>query len=307
MKTISLRTKTVLLVTISLALCVIFSIVVSYLFYSDAIGMNANSNESTKTQFFLIFSCAEILVALIIILLAVFFVENYIIKPIRSISGVVASMVYDNETGKENYNSEESKKQLKNLDIHTGDEIEELYHSLQKMQMDMNEYIIGMREENWEEEHDSMTMLSNKAKFEKRKKEIYPFVDCIYIACLDIVNLKIVNQIISTEAGDSIITKVARELRRLSCDTIHTYRMEEDHFVIVCCGYIEEEAIAIVSKWIKRVGRLNRNTDNFECKLVLGGSAGDKDFSVDEVLKRADAELYCKKLLVKQELDAAKK
>ena len=303
MRKISLKSKAAIFISIALLIFVAFSIAISFVFYSDAVKLSGVSDAvSSKTQFFIIFTCAEILVAMIIIVLFVYLTGVCVAKPVENLAKVVGGLVYDDELGKETYDSEDTKKKLKDLEISTGDEIEVLYHSLQKMQMDLNEYIVGMREDTWEEEHDNMTMLSNRNKYEKRKKEVYPYVDSIYIACLDIINLRQVNEKLSTEAGDSIITKVARELRRLSSDNIHTYRLEEDNFLIVFCGYTEDEATQILNKWNERVGRLNRATDSFECKLCWGGSYGENDFVVEDIFKRADAEMYCQQMVMKNEL-----
>ena len=170
------------------------------------------------------------------------------------------------------------------------------------MHASANDFIDGMHELDWEAEHDSMTLLYNKKKFDKRKKSVYPYVDKIYIACLDIINLSIVNTKLSVEAGDSIISKVGRELRRISSDNIHCYRLEEDNFLIVMFGFKEDEAVKLINQWNDRVGRLNRATDNFDCRIVWGGSYGENDINVDEIFKRADAEMYCQKMIIKKEL-----
>ena len=68
------------------------------------------------------------------------------------------------------------------------------------------------------------------------------------------------------------------------------------------CGYTEEEAVAMLTKWNERVGRLNRVTDAFDCRVVWGGSYGEGDFDVEDVYKRADAEMYCQKMVLKNEM-----
>ena len=61
---------------------------------------------------------------------------------------------------------------LKDLDIKSGDEIESVYRAIQKLQLKINELIIEMRGANWESEHDSMTMLSNRFRLDKRKRYV---------------------------------------------------------------------------------------------------------------------------------------
>lgn len=303
MKKSSLRKKAVLAISVAFTVFVIFSIVVSYIFYSDAISMSDSEYlSSSKTQFFIILACAEILMAVIIVALMLYLVEVFIVNPLEKMSDAIDGVFVQGNDGNYIEISEENDSKLKDLDIKSNDEIEELYLNMLKMQSDMNDCIDSLKEDNWEAEHDSMTMLSNRKRFNKRKDMVYPKADSIFIACVDVINLRLVNEKLSVEAGDSIISKVARELRRLSSDSIHTYRFEEDNFIIVMCGYNEEDAKGIIDKWNSRVGRLNRVTDNFDCMLVWGGSYGENDFVVDDVLKRADAEMYCQKMVVKNEL-----
>ena len=299
----TIKGKVIFVTALVLFFFVVFSFIVSYLFYSNALTLSGGDTSEGHTQFFIIFSCAEIIVALIGVVLCGALAENFIAKPLQEMNRVISDVVYRPDNQKPDVTDySEMNKHLKELEVSTGDEIEELYHNLQKFQMDVNEYILSVKEKDWESEHDNMTMLSNRIKFDRRKEEVYPFVDSIYIACLDIINLSIVNTKLSTQAGDSIISKVARELRRISCDTIHTYRLNEDNFLVVMCGYQEEEAIAMLTRWNERVGRLNRVTDSFDCRVVWGGSYGEGDFSVDDIFKRADAEMYCQKMILKNEI-----
>ena len=299
----SLKSKTVFIVTLAIGLFVAFSIAISYIFcFGNIFSIILPQKNLTQFDYFVIFCTIEVFIAGIVIAIVIAVVESTIIKPLRELNDAVSAIAYDDAGAGEKMSGDEINAKLKNLDIDSNDEIEALYHSIQKMQMDVNDYIISVKEDNWEAEHDRMTMLANSAKFDRRKKEVYPFVDSIYIACLDIINMRLVNANFSTNAGDSIISKVSRELRRISCDTIHTYRLHDDYFVMVLCGYSEDEATATIDKWNSRVGRLNRYTDSFDCRIVWGGSFGEKDFKVEEVYKRADAEMYCRKMIIKKEI-----
>lgn len=300
MKRTSLKFKCTLTIGIALVIISLFSIVISYIFYSDALTVNMDV-ESSKTQFFIIFTCAEILVSMIIIVLIMYLSDVFIVNPMVSLADTISGISIDGQKVTEKSYSEINKS-LKNLDIRSNDEIEDVYRAIQKMQLEVNELLVELKGENWEAEHDSMTMLSNKYRLDKRIRDVYPYVDSIYAACINVVNLKLVNEQISTEAGDSIISKVARELRRLQCDTVHCYRLENDNFLVIMLGYQEEEAIGILNKWNTRVGRLNRATDSFECRLALGGSYGINDFVAEDVIARADAEMYCQKAIIKNDM-----
>ncbi len=197
----TIKGKVIFVIALVLFFFVVFSIIVSYLFYSNALTLGGGDTSEGHTQFFIIFSCAEIIVALIGVVLCGALAENFIAKPLQEMNRVISDVVYRPENQKPDVTDyTEMNKHLKELEVSTGDEIEELYHNLQKFQMDVNEYILSVKEKDWESEHDNMTMLSNRIKFDRRKEEVYPFVDSIYIACLDIINLSIVNTKLSTQA-----------------------------------------------------------------------------------------------------------
>ena len=303
----SLKTKALLLVSGALAVIVMCSTLISYIFYTNALDgyVRESVKEESKGQFFVIFTCTMVILAIILVVITAILLEIYFIKPVTDMTKAISSITYS-EAGMSEGEEGEQALTLKDLDIESGDEMEELYHALLKFRLDTAEYLLSIREDSWEREHDSMTMLSNRVKFDKRKTEVYPYADSIYIACLNVINMHVVNSEISTEAGDGIISKVARELRRLSSENIHTYRLEEDHFMVVFCGYLEEEAISVITKWVERVGRLNRNSDNFECRLSWGGCFGEGIFDVDDIYKHADTELYCSTALAKKEIAGKK-
>ena len=188
----TIKGKVIFVTALVLFFFVVFSIIVSYLFYSNALTLSGGDTSEGHTQFFIIFSCAEIIVALIGVVLCGALAENFIAKPLQEMNRVISDVVYRPDNQKPDVTDySEMNKHLKELEVSTGDEIEELYHNLQKFQMDVNEYILSVKEKDWESEHDNMTMLSNRIKFDRRKEEVYPFVDSIYIACLDIINLSI--------------------------------------------------------------------------------------------------------------------
>lgn len=299
----SVRSKIAGLICVSFAIFIVLSVFVSYIFYSQAIGSsNVINIKESQTQFFIIYTGGELLIALLMLLIIVTLIDVIVMKPLKSINSAVEKVDYINQDENKDNGGDTKEDSLKSLSVNTNDEFENLCNNIKKMHASANDFIDGLHELDWEAEHDSMTLLYNRKKFEKRKKSVYPYVDKIYIACLDIINLSIVNTRLSVEAGDSIISKVGRELRRLSSDNIHCYRMEEDNFIIVMFGFKENEAVAMINQWNERVGRLNRVTDNFDCSIVWGGSYGENDINVDEIYKRADAEMYCQKMIIKKEL-----
>ncbi len=300
-KRTSIRRKTLFLFSASLFVLVVFSVAMSYILYSNT--GSPDQIDAGRRTFFLVFTVSEVLAAILLVFAGTVFIEMFVTKPIKRLTSAIESIEYGRAEDYDERDSKQSRLALKNLGIDSGDEVEELYRAIQKFQIDTSEYLLDIRKGNWEEEHDTMTMLDNKDKFDKRASEVYPFVDQLYIASMNIVNLHVVNDRLGVEAGDSIITKVARQLRRITSDKIHTYRIVDDHFLMVLTGYSEEDAVNFVNNWVKRVGRLNRESDNFEVRLAWGGAYGSGELDVDDIYKHADTEMYCNEVILKKKLE----
>ncbi len=300
----SIHRKMLFLMVISFSVMVVFSVVISYIFYSNPTLQGGSGDpELDRKIFFMIFSGTEILAAVLLAFVGTVFMEMFVTKPIKRLTQAIESIEYGKAEDYDERDSKQSRLALKNLGIDSGDEIEELYRAIQKFQVDTSEYLLDIRKGSWEEEHDSMTMLDNKDKFDKRAVDVYPYVDRLYIASMNVVNLHVVNERLGVAAGDSILTKVAREMRRISSDKVHTYRIVDDHFLMVLVGLSEEDSVEFINHWVKRVGRLNRESDNFEVRLAWGGAYGEGELDVEDIYKHADTEMYVNEITLKKQLE----
>lgn len=300
----SIRRKTLFLMSSAFFVLVVFSAIISYIFYSNiALTGGSGDPETDRKVFFVVVIGAQAAAAVLLAILGTVIMEMFVSKPIRRLTKAIQSIEYGKAEDYDERDSKQSRLALKNLGIDSGDEIEELYRAIQKFQVDTSEYLLDIRKGSWEQEHDVMTMLDNKDKFDKRAEDVYPYVDKLYIASMNVINLHVVNERLGVEAGDSILTKVARELRRIASDKIHTYRIVDDHFLMVLVGYSEEDAVAFVEHWVKRVGRLNRVSDNFEVCLSWGGAYGEGELDVDDIYRHADTEMYCNEVVMKKDLE----
>lgn len=303
-KSRSIHSKTRCLMVIAFSIMVVFSVVISYIFYANPTLQGGSGDpELDRKIFFMVFIGTEIIAAVLLAFVGTVFIDVFITKPIKRLTKAIESIEYGKAEDYDERDSKQSRLALKNLGIDSGDEIEELYHAIQKFQVDTSEYLLDIRKGSWEEEHDAMTMLDNKDKFDKRAVDVYPFVNKLYIASMNIVNLHVVNERLGAEAGDSILTKVAREMRRISSDKVHTYRIVDDHFLMVLIEFSENDAIDFINRWVKRVGRLNRESDNFEVRLAWGGAYGEGELDVEDIYKHADTEMYINEITLKKQLE----
>lgn len=76
-------------------------------------------------------------ITLIILLLILFAINRVLLIPVNSLAQAAASFVSDKEKG----GPEKGESAISRLEIHTGDEIENLSQSVKKMELEINEYI----------------------------------------------------------------------------------------------------------------------------------------------------------------------
>lgn len=144
-------------------------------------------------------------------------------------------------------------------------------------------------------EHDALTGLENRTKYNNRMKQEYAKLDSIYVAFLDVNYLKKMNDTCGHEAGDSVLKRVAQDMKRLTGATIHGYRLGGDEFALIFCDYSEEDAKKIMQEWEKTVEPLNRKEDPVHCSLAIGTAYATYPFDMEVVLKEADQRMYERK------------
>ena len=150
-------------------------------------------------------------------------------------------------------------------------------------------------------ETDALTGLENRTKYNQRIQHEYKKLSSIYVAFIDVNFLKKMNDTCGHEAGDSVLKRVASEMKRLIDDTIHGYRLGGDEFAFVFCNYSEEDAKNLLSNWEKDVEPLNRKEDPVHCSLAIGGAFGSRPIDAEAVLKAADRNMYEVKKAMKAE------
>ena len=283
MRGTSISRRVLILTACILIILVAFSAFIGYVFYSDALVFKYEPEELeyAKRSFFVILVTAEVMVAIVLAVIASLYIDCLVTKPLKSLTTIV-DILGTEETEDDS---------LKNLGIKTGDEVEELYHSIVKYKEKTDERIRNAENDNWMEQHDYMTMLDNNELYEKRIKEVYPEMKHIFVAYIKVLNLDDIRKNLGAEAEESIMQKVAREMRRVANENTHAYRLDGDNLVLIFTEYNEKESRNLLEKWIERVGRLNREGDDFECRLVWGGAYGENEFKTADIRNRALVEL----------------
>jgi len=221
-----------------------------------------------------------------------FFLWLYIrvISPIRVISRAIK-----NDTLQAGEDSE----------VHTGDEIESLYHLIQKRETSMAASFSMNFKKTWKREHDALTELYNKEKFESLEGTEYQNLSSVGIIFVDINNLKMLNEIYGRPVGDIVIKKAARHVDRFLEDHSQGFRMGGDEFLIVCPNILEGAFINIVQLLKDSSPALNRSGDAVHCSLAIGYSfAAEPPVNMEEVMARAEMAMYAEKKRIKEEQDS---
>lgn len=150
-------------------------------------------------------------------------------------------------------------------------------------------------------ETDGLTGLQNRTKYNERIKNEYPQLNSVFVAFIDVNYLKRMNDICGHEAGDSVLRRVANEMKKLVDENIHCYRVGGDEFVFVFCNYTEEKANRILETWEKDLTPLNRKEDPVHCSLAIGKAYCGKPVDIVATIQEADRNMYEVKKVMKAE------
>ena len=249
------------------------------------------------------------LISVFVFVIGLRFVENNIVLPVNTMDYCTRNFVYDSEEF-----CAQSLDKLKRLKIHTGDEIENLYHALLKTMQDAIDYFEKLRqakrqvaEMNELAYKDSLTGLKNKAAYDETTAKLdkkISYGDAQFcIVMVDVNFLKRVNDTYGHERGNNYLVNAAK----LICSVFgeeHVYRIGGDEFVVV----IEGEKVSLCKYFVEqfRAEMARKNANNLlEPWEKISAAAGISfykagvDKSVDEVFKLADKEMYANKLAMK--------
>ncbi len=237
------------------------------------------------------------------------FVENNVILPVNTMDYCARNFAYDsNELCEKNLN------QLRRLDIHTGDEIENLYHALLKTTQNVVESFEKLRRakkkvaEMDELAHtDSLTGLQNKTAYTEKISELDEKISSgdakFCIAMVDVNFLKRVNDTYGHERGNIYLLNAVKLISSVF-GAENVFRIGGDEFVVL----LEGEKVSLSKYFVKQfqaeMERKNFNAasepwEKVSAAVGLADFQSGKDKSADEVFKRADAQMYENKLAMK--------
>jgi diguanylate cyclase (GGDEF)-like protein/PAS domain S-box-containing protein len=151
--------------------------------------------------------------------------------------------------------------------------------------------------------HDSLTGLANRALFRDRADHALARVarhgGGLAVLLLDLDGFKFINDSMGHQVGDEVLVTVAKRILTSSRTSDTVARLGGDEFVVLLEEDVIEPAAIIVAQRILGVLR-----ETFMCQgreVSLGGSigiaftSGADAMSTDDLLRNADAAMYCAK------------
>lgn len=154
-------------------------------------------------------------------------------------------------------------------------------------------------------ETDQMTKLFNRNKYLSMSKHHYP--NCIKVGVMffDVNGLKATNDELGHEIGDKLIISVSSAIRDIVPSNGNAYRIGGDEFVIILEGTSEElletQMIKMLRKWEQSMEAKNR--ESLVRISAAEGHATGNGYDFEEVLKRADENMYEAKQKRKKEME----
>ena len=257
-------------------------------------------------------------IGFVILIFALFIklMEINIIMPVNEMSYCASKFSYNNEEERQS-----NIDMIKELNIRTGDEIENLYFAFCKTVEDgmffadnlrrARNQVMTMAEQvsqiSVTAYTDSLTGVKNKAAYQKMSQDLENDIDNnqarFAIVMIDINRLKQVNDTYGHEKGDLYIKGSCKMI----CDIFKhspVYRFGGDEFVVVLKGDSYEEREELVEKardaFNKSGGRGDRQPwERYSAATGMSEYKGELGERVDNVFKRADKNMYDYKIKMK--------
>ena len=282
-------------------------------------GMDDVMAERHRSLMYIIFTAVALTV--LVLVGAVVFISRIVIRPINSLTAEMKEFKPQKNTTYESAN-------VINLDIHSNDEIEDLYNGVHTMQINIIDYLndldmlqkdkeraeedIKARDEkigeiSKEAYRDSLTGVGSKAAYVKRVAELNKQVEAgqkdLGIIMVDMNELKRINDQYGHRMGDSYIIGCCHFI----CETFKhspVYRIGGDEFVVILQGVDYNNRLELVEK-LKMLYENAANNDQakpwekYSAAVGMAEMASD-DRTVELVFKRADKAMYRDKQRIKE-------
>ena len=125
----------------------------------------------------------------------------------------------------------------------------------------------------------------------------FPVIENVAVIFWDINGLKALNDTVGHDAGDYIITLIAKTIFKITGSNRYAFRIGGDEFVMIIENPKEEEINTLLDEWNENMDKMNNSS-----KIYLSASVGyslGKGKDIKELIKQADNMMYDEKRKMK--------
>ena len=251
------------------------------------VGISTADAIVAQLKFLFGFAVIQTLVTLLVCFGILVLIRRNVVDPINRLSAAASN--YEALLDESTHTSE-----LSRLNIRTGDEIEELYGAMIKMERDIQRSSSRLAIANWNSYHESMSGLYNKRHLEENREtwERYGAIGAVY---MDVDNLKRLNDASGHEAGDTVIHRTSAFIQRhaASWPKTHAYRLGGDEFLMLFGDCDAGRFDAMVEAMRADPGRILTPPESpVQCRIAMGACHREHPFVLEQIIKEADSAMY---------------
>ena len=253
---------------------------------------------------------------LLFLIFAFRFTEIKLVRPVNTMARVVDGFAYNNEDARRR-----NVEKIREIDIKTGDEIENLYNAFLRTTEDSMGYVEKLRKAQSEVQDmmkqvsemdeiaykDALTGMKNRAAYEETVKRMDASLDkpdtAFSLVMIDINFLKKINDTYGHEFGDIYLINAAKLISGIFGSDI-SYRLGGDEFVLLFEGEDVENADDKLESFRQKMDSM-KSDESLEPWEKISAAMGKVTYekstysSMEEVLKEADRLMYENKLAMK--------
>lgn len=168
--------------------------------------------------------------------------------------------------------------------------------------VDVNDEIIERARLKDLSEHDGLTDLFNRVKYETMLETDYRDLRSCGVLFFDVNYLKRTNDTKGHTFGDELLMLVADSIRSITNRHIHGYRYGGDEFIVIACNVSAQELDKLVKMWNIRLGTLISDR-NIQGSAAVGKAWSEAPISVNDLISEADRDMYRNKQKMKNGKD----
>lgn len=134
-------------------------------------------------------------------------------------------------------------------------------------------------------EHDGMTGLCNRVRFQKKIQE-YNQCESIGVIFIDVNDLKRTNDFYGHEAGDELLCSVSKLIKNLNSNNLDSYRFGGDEFVVILSNSTEEQIEEKLKEFLDKIENISLKLSPIKVSVACGIAFTTSDINVNSLIKK---------------------